>query len=373
MSQSENAAKKKALELALSHIEKEFGEGTVMSLGIYSSRKQISVIPTGAIPLDLALGIGGVPRGRIVEIYGHESSGKSTLATHIVANCQKGGGTAVYIDAEHALDPGYAARIGVNLNELLISQPDCGEDALNIAEALARSNAVDLIVVDSVAALMPRAELEGDIGDAQIGLLARLMSQALRKLTATLAKSNTCTLFINQIREKVGVMFGNPETTTGGRALKFYASGRIEIKRIAFLKGADNNNVGIRVKANVVKNKLAPPFRTAEFDILFNEGISRTSILLELGAELGILDKRGPWYSYNGNRLGQGKEATRDLLKTQPALTDEIEAKVLEKMKGNQAYISRPTQDKGETEEREKEGAALDEEKEALSERVRTS
>lgn len=332
MSKSEDEAKKKALDLAISHIEKQFGEGAIMSLGDHSTTKQIGTIPTGAISLDLALGIQGVPRGRIVEIYGPESSGKSTLATHVVANCQKAGGTAAYIDAEHALDPTYAAKIGVNLNELMISQPDCGEDALNIAEMLARSNAVDLIVIDSVAALVPKSELQGEIGDSHVGLQARLMSQALRKLTSTLAKSKTCAIFINQIREKVGVMFGNPETTSGGRALKFYSSIRMEIRRIASLKGSDNVDVGNRVKVKVVKNKLAPPFRTAEFDILFNEGISRFGSIIDLGVEYGILEKKGAWYSYQGNRLGQGKEATRETLKSQIDIACEIEEKILERV-----------------------------------------
>lgn len=305
-----------------------------MSLGDHSMTRAISIIKTGAISLDLALGIGGVPRGRIVEIYGPESSGKSTLATHIVANCQKTGGIATYIDAEHALDPSYAAKIGVNINDLMISQPDCGEDALNIAEMLARSNAVDVIVIDSVAALVPKSELEGEIGDTHVGLQARLMSQALRKLTSTLSKSNTCAIFINQIREKVGVMFGNPETTSGGRALKFYSSIRLDIRRIAGIKGPDNNDIGSRVKVKVVKNKMAPPFRSAEFDILFDEGISRTGSIIDLGVELGIIDKKGAWYSYNDKRLGQGKEATRDELKANPEMTDEIEQRILENMQG---------------------------------------
>ena len=337
MSTSEDAAKKKALELAISHIEKQFGEGAIMSLGDHSSKSSISTISTGAISLDIALGIGGVPRGRIVEIYGPESSGKSTLATHIVANCQKKGGKAAYIDAEHALDPGYAAKIGVNLNELMISQPDCGEDALNIAEMLARSNAIDLIVIDSVAALVPKSELEGEIGDSSIGLQARLMSQALRKLTSTLAKSKTCAIFINQIREKVGVIFGNPETTTGGRALKFYSSIRMEIRRIASIKGNDNIDVGNRIKVKVVKNKMAPPFRTAEFDILFNEGISRVGSLIDLGVEKGILDKKGAWYSYKGERIGQGKETVREEIKKRPKLIQELEAQILKKIHQSQA------------------------------------
>lgn len=334
MSNQNDSAKKKALELAKAQIEKQFGTGAIMSLGDHSINRTISAIKTGAISLDLALGIGGVPRGRVVEIYGPESSGKSTLATHIVANCQKEGGVAAYIDAEHALDPSYAAKIGVNLNDLMISQPDCGEDALNIAEMLARSNAVDVIIIDSVAALVPKSELEGEIGDSHVGLQARLMSQALRKLTSTLAKSNTCAVFINQIREKVGVMFGNPETTSGGRALKFYSSIRLDIRRIAGIKGAENVDIGNRVKVKVVKNKMAPPFRIAEFDILFNEGISRTGSIIDLGVEHGILDKKGTWYSYGEKRLGQGKEATRTELKANPELTDELEKLILEKVQG---------------------------------------
>jgi recombination protein RecA len=332
MSEPNDAAKKKALDLAISHIEKQFGEGSIMSLGDHSASRTIQTISTGAISLDLALGIGGVPRGRVVEIYGPESSGKSTLATHIVANCQKAGGIAAYIDAEHALDPLYAGKIGINLNDLMISQPDCGEDALNIAEMLTRSNAIDVIVVDSVAALVPRSELEGEIGDSHIGLQARLMSQALRKLTSTLSKSNTCAVFINQIREKVGVMFGNPETTSGGRALKFYSSIRMDIRRIATIKGPNNSDIGTRVKVKVVKNKVAPPFRIAEFDILFNEGISRMGSLIDLGVENGIIEKKGTWYSFGDRRLGQGKEATREELKNNLELADEIESLITEKL-----------------------------------------
>lgn len=322
-------AKKKALELAISHIEKQFGEGSIMTLGKHSAAKEISVIKTGAITLDIALGIGGVPRGRIIEIYGPESSGKSTLATHIVANAQKSGGLCAYIDAEHALDPAYAAKIGVNLDELLISQPDSGEDALNIAETLARSGAVSLIVVDSVAALVPKNELEGEIGDSFMGLQARMMSQALRKLASSLSKSNTCAIFINQIREKIGVMFGNPETTTGGRALKFYASIRMDIRRIGGIKGSDGTEVGNRVKVKVVKNKMAPPFQSAEFDILFNEGISRIGSMIDLGVDMAIIEKKGTWFSYSGNRLGQGREAAREELKKNPKLVDEIEKAIL--------------------------------------------
>jgi recombination protein RecA len=329
---SDAQAKKKALELAIAHIEKQFGEGSIMTLGKHSASKELSVIKTGAITLDLALGIGGVPRGRIVEIYGPESSGKSTLATHIVANAQKNGGLAAYIDAEHALDPSYASRIGVNLDELMISQPDSGEDALNIAETLARSNAVDLIVIDSVAALVPKNELEGEIGDSFMGLQARMMSQALRKLTASLSKSNTCAIFINQIREKIGMMFGNPETTTGGRALKFYASIRMDIRRTGGIKGSDGSEVGNRVKVKVVKNKLAPPFQSAEFDILFNEGISRVGSILDLAVDLALIEKKGTWFSHNGNRLGQGREAAREELKKNPKVVDEIEKNILAKL-----------------------------------------
>lgn len=324
----ESSDRKKALEAAVAHIEKQFGEGSIMSLGKHSSIRGISVIRTGALTLDIATGVGGVPRGRVVEIYGPESSGKSTLATHIVANAQKNGGLCAYIDAEHALDPTYAARIGVNINELMISQPDCGEDALNIAEILARSGAVDLIVIDSVAALVPRSELEGEMGDTHIGLQARMMSQALRKLTATLSRSNTCAIFINQIREKIGVMFGSPETTTGGRALKFYSSIRLDIRRIGGIKGNDDI-IGNRVKVKVAKNKLAPPFRQAEFDIIFNEGISYEGTVLDLATEKGIVDKKGAWFSYEGNRLSQGREAARDELKKNPKLCAEIERKVL--------------------------------------------
>jgi recombination protein RecA len=321
----QDIGKKKALEAAISLIEKQFGEGSVMTLGKHSATHEISVIRTGSVALDIALGIGGVPRGRIIEIYGPESSGKSTLATHIVANAQKAGGLAAYIDAEHALDPSYAAKIGVNVDELMISQPSSGEEALNIAEMLARSNAVDVIVIDSVAALVPKNELEGEIGDQFMGLQARMMSQALRKLTSTLSKSNTCAIFINQIREKIGVMFGNPETTTGGKALKFYSSIRMDIRRIGGIKGADNIDIGNRVRVKIVKNKVAPPFQTAEFDILFNEGISRIGSIIDLGSAYGIIEKKGAWFSYGGNRLGQGREAVRDELKKNPQLTDEIE------------------------------------------------
>lgn len=337
MSKPNDSERKKALDMTLSTIKKQFGDGAIMSLGKNSAQREIDIIKTGALSLDIALGIGGVPRGRIVEIYGPESSGKSTLALHIVANAQRNGGVAAYIDAEHALDPGYAAKIGVNLDDLLISQPDCGEEALNIAEMLARSNAIDVIVIDSVAALVPKSELEGEIGDSFVGLQARLMSQALRKLTATLSKSNTCAIFINQIREKIGVMYGSPETTTGGRALKFYSSVRLDIRRLAGIKGTDNAEIGNRVKVKVAKNKMAAPFQIAEFDILFNEGISRTGAVIDMGVDFNIIDKKGAWFSYKGHRLGQGREATRDELKSNSKLLEEIEAQVMQQCKDKRA------------------------------------
>lgn len=336
MSVQPDAERKKALELAVGQIKKQFGEGAIMTLGKHSTDKgEIGVIKTGALTLDIALGIGGLPRGRIVEIFGPESSGKSTLAIHAVANAQKNGGLAAYIDAEHALDPAYAAKIGVNINDLLICQPDCGEEALNIAETLARSNAVDVIVIDSVAALVPKSELEGEIGDSFMGLQARMMSQALRKLTATLSKSNTTAIFINQIREKIGVMYGSPETTTGGRALKFYASVRLDIRRMAGIKTSDGNEVGNHVKVKVVKNKMAPPFKTAEFDIMFNEGISLTGTVIDLATEYNIIDKKGAWFSYKGQRLGQGREAVKEELKNNSKLMDELCTLVVQFSKEN--------------------------------------
>ncbi len=335
--------KKKALELAIAHIQKQFGDGAIMTLGKHSASHGLSVIKTGAISLDLALGIGGVPRGRIVEIYGPESSGKSTLATHIVASAQKNGGLAAYIDAEHALDPAYAARIGVNIDDLMISQPDNGEEALNIAEMLARSNAVDVIVIDSVAALVPKNELEGEIGDQHMGLQARMMSQALRKLTATLSRSNTCAIFINQIREKIGVMFGNPETTTGGRALKFYASIRMDIRRTGGIKGPDNaSDIGSRVKVKVVKNKCAPPFQAAEFDILFNEGISHIGSLLDVGVDLGAIDKKGTWLSFQTHRLGQGRDAAILELRNNSKLAADIEQAILARIQEKTLAAKKP-------------------------------
>lgn len=340
MAPSQDQERKKALEQALGQIKKQFGDGSIMTLGKHSAENETSIIKTGALTLDMALGIGGLPRGRIVEIFGPESSGKSTLALHVVANAQRTGGVAVYIDAEHALDPTYAAKIGVNIDDLLISQPDCGEEALNIAEMLARSNAIDVIVIDSVAALVPKSELEGEIGDSFVGLQARLMSQALRKLTATLSKSNTCAVFINQIREKIGVMYGSPETTTGGRALKFYSSIRLDIRRMAGIKGSgESADVGNRVKVKVVKNKMAPPFQIAEFDILFNEGISRTGTAIDLATELNIIDKKGAWFSYKGQRLGQGRETVREELRKNPKLLEELEVLILQQCKDKQPKV----------------------------------
>lgn len=340
MSEENNNPRKKAIELAMSQIKQQFGEGAIMTLVDHSVNRGVEVIKTGALSLDLALGIGGVPKGRIVEIFGPESSGKSTLATHIVANAQKNGGTAAYIDAEHALDPTYAAKIGVDLENLLISQPDSGEEALNIADTLARSNAIDLLVIDSVAALVPKSELEGEIGDVHVGLQARMMSQALRKLTSNLSRSNTCAVFINQIREKIGVMFGNPETTTGGRALKFYSSIRMDIRRIGSIKGNDNQEKGNRVKVKVVKNKMAPPFRIAEFDILFNEGISQEGSIIDQAVEKGVIDKKGTWFSYQSQRFGQGKEAARSFLKSNQQVCKEVEEKVISSLREDSSSVN---------------------------------
>ncbi len=318
----------KALEVAISQIEKQFGKGAIMRLGS-EGVVEIPAIPTGSLGLDVALGIGGFPRGRVVEIYGPESSGKTTLALNAVAQAQKTGGGAAFIDAEHALDIGYAERIGVNVNDLLVSQPDTGEQALEVAETLVRSGALDIIVIDSVAALVPRAEIEGDMGDSLPGLQARLMSQAMRKLTSAIAKSKTTIIFINQIRIKIGVMFGNPETTTGGNALKFYSSVRLDIRRIENLKNAQES-VGNRVRVKVVKNKVAPPFKQAEFDVMFNEGISREGELIDHGIEKKVVERAGAWYSYNGTRIGQGRENSKQYLKSNPEVTLEIETKILE-------------------------------------------
>jgi recombination protein RecA len=320
--------KKKAIELALSQIEKQFGKGSVMKLGD-NAKLNVESISTGCIDLDLALGIGGVPRGRIVEIYGPESSGKTTVALHIIAEAQRNGGEAAFIDVEHALDPVYAKKLGVDINNLIVSQPDTGEQALEICETLVRSGAIDVIVVDSVAALVPKAEIDGDMGDAHVGLQARLMSQALRKLTGAINKSKTCAIFINQLREKVGVMFGNPETTPGGRALKFYASTRLEVRKVENLKQG-NDIVGTRTKVKVVKNKVAPPFKQAEFDIMYGEGISREGSVLDAAANNDIVIKSGAWYSYGDARIGQGRENAKQYLKDNPAMAQEIEAKVRE-------------------------------------------
>ena len=321
--------RRQALELAISQIERQFGKGSVMRLGAGGPLEEIAVIPTGALSLDVALGVGGVPRGRIVEIYGPESSGKTTLALHIVSEAQRLGGIAAFIDAEHALDPIYARKLGVNTDELLISQPDTGEQALEIAETLVRSNAVDVIVIDSVAALVPRAELDGDMGDSLPGLQARLMSQALRKLTAAIARSGCVVIFINQIREKIGVMFGSPETTTGGRALKFYASVRLDIRRQDAIK-IGTESVGVRTKVKVVKNKLAPPFREAEFDVLYGEGISKSGTILDAGVEQGIIEKSGTWYTYKNERIGQGRENARKWLQENAVVLGDLEAKIRE-------------------------------------------
>ncbi|MDO5626688.1 MAG: recombinase RecA [Mobilicoccus sp.] len=322
--------KAKSLDVVMGQIEKNFGKGAVMRLGD-DVRPPIQTIPTGAIALDVALGIGGLPRGRVIEVYGPESSGKTTVALHAVANAQKNGGIAAFIDAEHALDPEYAKKLGVDTDALLVSQPDTGEQALEIADMLIRSGALDIIVIDSVAALVPRAEIEGEMGDSHVGLQARLMSQALRKITGALSSSGTTAIFINQLREKIGVMFGSPETTTGGKALKFYASVRLDVRRIETLKDG-TEPVGNRTRVKVVKNKVSPPFKQAEFDILYGQGISREGGLLDMGVEHGFVRKSGAWYTYDGDQLGQGKENARNFLKDNPALTDELERKILAKL-----------------------------------------
>ena len=324
-------SRNKAIDAALSQIEKQFGKGAIMKLGQKGAAVAVEVIPTGSISFDLALGIGGFPRGRVIEIYGPEATGKTTLALHVIAEAQKRGGQAAFIDAEHALSPAYAARIGIDIDNLLISQPDFGEQALEIAEVLVRSGAVDVIVIDSVAALVPKAELEGEMGDSHMGLQARLMSQALRKLTAIVARSKTCFIFINQLREKIGVFIGNPETTTGGRALKFYASLRIDVRRLSVIKDGESV-VGNRAKVKIVKNKMAPPFREAQFDIIFGEGISREGDLVDIGFETGIIDKSGTWYSYMGERLGQGRENVKKLLKENKELAAQLDAEIRAKV-----------------------------------------
>ncbi|MBR6222048.1 MAG: recombinase RecA [Lachnospiraceae bacterium] len=323
----QNEDKKKALDAALSQIEKQYGKGSVMKLGDNAVNMNVEAVPTGSLGLDLALGIGGMPKGRIIEIYGPESSGKTTVALHVVAEAQKAGGIAGFIDAEHALDPVYAANIGVDVNNLYISQPDNGEQALEITETMVRSGAIDVVIVDSVAALVPKAEIEGDMGDSHVGLQARLMSQALRKLTAAISKSNCVVIFINQLREKVGVMFGNPETTTGGRALKFYSSVRLEVRRTESIKKGDQV-IGNRTRVKVVKNKVAPPFKETCFDIMFGEGISKTGDIVDLGAQFDVIQKSGAWYAYKGEKIGQGRENAKEYLKNNPEIANEIELEV---------------------------------------------
>jgi recombination protein RecA len=331
------AARQRDLDAAITSITKAYGDGSIMRLGDARAQSQIEVIPTGALGLDLALGVGGIPRGRVVEIYGPESSGKTTLMLHVIASAQKSGGLAAFIDAEHALDPGYAKRLGVNLDDLLVSQPDSGEEALSICETLARSNALDVIVIDSVAALVPRSELEGEMGMATMGMQARLMSQALRKLTAVLAKAKTTCIFTNQIREKVGVMFGNPETTPGGKALKFYASVRIDIRRKETLKDAAGNAIGNHVKVKIVKNKVAPPFAEAEFDVMFNQGINKVGNILEVGLDHGVVDKKGAWIQFAGELIGQGKDAAQRAMLEKPELQKAIVEAILNKRAGTVA------------------------------------
>ncbi|MDI6825029.1 MAG: recombinase RecA [Bacillota bacterium] len=336
----------KALEMALSQIERQFGKGSIMRLGEATARMQVDVIPTGSLALDVALGIGGIPRGRVVEIYGPEASGKTTVALHLIAEAQKMGGVAAFIDAEHALDPVYARRVGVDVDNLLISQPDTGEQALEIAEALVRSGAVDVVVVDSVAALVPRAELEGEMGDSHVGLQARLMSQALRKLAGAISKTRCVAVFINQLREKVGVMFGNPEVTPGGRALKFYASLRLEVRKQESIKHG-TEVIGTRTRVKVVKNKLAPPFRQADFDIIYGEGISREGSILDMGVDAGVLQKTGTWYTFGDLRLGQGRENARDYLRTHPETAAEIERKVREALSVGMVKVAAAGEEEG--------------------------
>ncbi len=344
ISQKSNTERERALDSALLQIEKQFGKGAIMKLGDRVN-VQVEVIPTGALSLDIALGVGGVPKGRVVEIFGPESSGKTTVALHIVAEAQKDGGTAAFIDAEHALDPTYASRIGVNIDELIVSQPDTGEQALEITEALVRSGAVDVVVVDSVAALVPKAEIDGEMGDSHVGLQARLMSQALRKLAGVISKSSTVCIFINQLREKVGIMFGNPETTPGGRALKFYASVRLDVRRTESLR-VGNEIVGNHTRVKVVKNKVAPPFKEAEFDIMYGEGISKEGCIIDLGVAKDIIDKSGSWFSYKGERIGQGKDNARVYLKENPNVRDEIEATIRGSIDNSSSGADEPSDDR---------------------------
>ena len=334
--------KEKSLQIAISQIEKEFGKGSIMRLGETAATVDVPVISTGSLALDLALGIGGLPAGRIVEIFGPESSGKTTLCLHVIANAQAKGGKCAIVDAEHAIDPGYAAKIGVDIDNLLISQPDCGEDALNIVDTLVRSNAIDVLVIDSVAALVPRAEIEGQMGDSHVGLQARLMSQALRKITGAASRSRTCVIFTNQIREKIGVMYGNPETTPGGNALKFYASIRMDIRKTSVIKNGEDI-LGNRARVKVIKNKMAPPFKVAEFDIMYNEGISKVGSILDVATSLGLLEKRGSWFSFEGEQLGQGRDQTKAVIAASPELQQKLTERVQAALSGNPAPAAAET------------------------------
>lgn len=375
--------KTEALNSAIAQIEKNFGKGSVMRLGDENAKLNVESISTGVLPLDIALGIGGIPRGRIIELFGPESSGKTTVALHIIAEAQKAGGTAAFIDAEHAIDPKYAQKLGVHINELLVSQPDDGEQALDIAEILISSGAVDLIVVDSVAALVPKAEIEGEMGDASVGLQARLMSKAMRKLTGIVSKTNTCVVFINQIREKVGIMFGSPETTTGGRALKFFASVRIEIRKGEVIKNG-SDMIGNHTKARIVKNKVAPPFRTAEFDIMYGEGVSRLATVIDMGVAYDIIDKSGAWFSYNGGRMGQGKENAKKFLEEHLDIALEIEDKIRAAVNAKQAEINKAIEEEqakkdeaykkaAETKKEKEEKAAADVDKDSKKKKGKTA
>ena len=334
--------KEKSLQIAISQIEKEFGKGSIMRLGETAATVDVPVISTGSLALDLALGIGGLPAGRIIEIFGPESSGKTTLCLHVIANAQAKGGKCAIVDAEHAIDPGYAAKIGVDIDNLLISQPDCGEDALNIVDTLVRSNAIDVLVIDSVAALVPRAEIEGQMGDSHVGLQARLMSQALRKITGAASRSRTCVIFTNQIREKIGVMYGNPETTPGGNALKFYASIRMDIRKTSVIKNGEDI-LGNRARVKIIKNKMAPPFKVAEFDIMYNEGISKVGSILDVATSLGLLEKRGSWFSFEGEQLGQGRDQTKAVIAASPELQQKLTERVQEALSGKPASAAAET------------------------------